>query len=78
MSEPSPNVVVIAGPNGSGKTTTAPAFLPGHLGIEEFVNADAIAYGLSAFHPESVALQAGRIMLNRLQELADDGRSFAF
>jgi len=44
-----PSVVVIAGPNGAGKTTVAPLLLQGVLGVTEFVNADAIGHGLSAF-----------------------------
>lgn len=77
-SRASPNVVVIAGPNGSGKTTAAPALLRDCLGVKEFVNADVIAQGLSGFSSESVALQAGRIMLERLKELAAEGADFAF
>lgn len=71
-------VVVVAGPNGAGKTTTAPRLLQGALAVSEFVNADAIAQGLSAFRPESVALTAGRIMLARIDQLAQDRASFAF
>lgn len=73
-----PNVVVIAGPNGAGKSTVAPALLREHLGIGEFVNADTIARGLSAFNPERAALYAGRIMLARLHELAAQRADFAF
>ena len=73
-----PDLVVIAGPNGAGKSTAAPRLLRDRLDIEEFVNADAIASGLSAFLPESVAVEAGRIMLGRLAELANAGRDFAF
>ena len=73
-----PKVVVIAGPNGAGKSTTAPAILRDALRVHEFVNADPIAAGLSAFSPESVALAAGRIMLDRVHELAHEGRDFAF
>jgi predicted ABC-type ATPase len=65
-----PHVILLAGPNGAGKTTTAQAILSGALGVSEFVNADAIARGLSAFRPEDVAMQAGRVMLRRLRELA--------
>jgi predicted ABC-type ATPase len=43
-----------------------------------FVNADVIAQGLSGFDPESMALQAGRIMLQRLHALAEQRASFAF
>jgi predicted ABC-type ATPase len=75
---PMPKVVVIAGPNGAGKSTTAPAILRDALKVHEFVNADTIASGLSAFSPESVALAAGRIMLDRVHELAREGRDFAF
>jgi predicted ABC-type ATPase len=73
-----PNVIVIAGCNGSGKSTAAPALVRDYLGMAEFVNADLIAQGLSGFGAESVARQAGRIMLGRLRELADKRADFAF
>ena len=73
-----PSVVVLAGPNGSGKSTTAPALLSGTLGVTEFVNADVIAQGLSAFNPLAQALEAGRIMHARVRELAAQRVSFAF
>ena len=73
-----PSVVVIAGPNGAGKSTVAPALLSEYLGIGEFVNADVIARGLSAFNPEGAARHAGRVMLARLHELAAQGADFAF
>lgn len=74
----SPNVVIVAGPNGAGKSTAAPRLLRDYLGIKRFVNADVIAQGMSGFAPEAVALQAGRVMLARLRELADEHVSFAF
>ncbi|MBI5143167.1 MAG: zeta toxin family protein [Nitrospirae bacterium] len=73
-----PHIVVIAGPNGSGKSTTAPFLLNGALQVKEFVNADIIAQGLSAFNPEMTAFQAGRIMLERLHFLANRRADFAF
>ena len=73
-----PNLVVIAGPNGAGKSTAAPLLIGKRLGIAEFVNADVIAAGLSAFSPESVAFESGRIMLKRLDALAESGVDFAF
>ena len=73
-----PTVVVIGGPNGAGKSTAAPFLLKGAFGVLEFVNADQIAVGLSAYASESVAFEAGRIMLRRLHELARAGKSFAF
>ncbi|MBI3468731.1 MAG: AAA family ATPase [Planctomycetes bacterium] len=76
MSNP-PQLVVLAGPNGAGKSTSAAALLE-TLGITEFVNADTIARGLSSANPEQVAISAGRIMLRRLKELADQRADFAF
>src|ERR1035441_5378365 len=61
MSTPGPNLVVVAGPNGAGKTTAAADVLAGALAVQEFVNADIIAKGLSSFRPDSVAFDAGRI-----------------
>lgn len=72
------NLFIIAGCNGAGKTTASFTILPEILGCKEFVNADEIAKGLSPFQPETVAFEAGRIMLNRLDELIEDGNDFAF
>jgi len=73
-----PDVIVIAGPNGAGKSTLAPHLLRDALGIFEYVNADTIAQGLSAFAPETAAIEAGRVMLHRLYELAKERKDFAF
>lgn len=73
-----PAVVALAGANGAGKSTTGPALLRDTLGITEFVNADVIAQGLSAFDPEGAAIAAGRVMLARLRELADRRVDFGF
>ena len=78
MSESRPQVIVISGPNGAGKTTAAQTLLRGSLRVPHFVNADWIARGLSAFEPDSVALEAGRLMLNRLKQLGESRASFAF
>ena len=56
----------------------APSLLQGTLGVTEFVNADQIARGLSAFNPEGAAIAAGRVMLARMQELSRQHLSFAF
>jgi len=78
MSDEQPQVIIIAGPNGAGKTTLAPFLLRDRFRTSAFVNADAIASGLSAFEPENVAIEAGRIMLRRLHELSEQSQSFAF
>ncbi|KJH72178.1 zeta toxin family protein [Aliterella atlantica] len=73
-----PNIYVVGGANGSGKTTTAQIILPNFLEVFEYVNADEIATGLSMFNSESVAILAGRLMLARLEALAASGVDFAF
>ncbi len=73
-----PFLYIIAGCNGAGKTTASYTILPEMLNCKEFVNADSIAAGLSPFNPESVAFEAGRIMLNRINELLEEGSDFAF
>ena len=73
-----PSLVVLAGPNGAGKSTAAPFLLRDALAVTEFVNADRIAQGLSAFNPEAVAIEAGRLMLARLDDLARRHETFAF
>jgi hypothetical protein len=78
MSTSGPNIIIVAGPNGAGKTTTAADILVGALSVEGFVNADIIAKGLSSFQPESVAFDAGRIMLQRLHHLSEQRADVAF
>ena len=72
-----PNLYIIAGCNGAGKTTASYTILPEMLSCSEFVNADEIARGISPFNPESVAIQAGRIMVERVRGLIDNGTDFA-
>jgi predicted ABC-type ATPase len=72
------DLVVLGSPNGAGKTTAAERLLPADLNIREFVNADEIARGLSPFNPEGSAVLAGRLMIQRIRDLAKSGESFAF
>jgi len=72
-----PNLYIIAGCNGAGKTTASFTILPGLLNCREFVNADSIAAGLSPFNPEGVAIEAGRLMLLRIEELLKGKVDFA-
>lgn len=69
---------MIAGPNGSGKTTTAMSLILETDSLYEFINADEIAKGLAPMHPESTALTASKLMLKRLRELVDNNKNFAF
>ena len=73
-----PRCVVIAGPNGTGKTTFAREFLPTDRGIVHFVNADLIATGLSPLRPELAARSAARLVLGELDRLSATGTDFAF
>jgi hypothetical protein len=70
--------MVIAGPNGAGKTTFAADFLPEFVRCREFLNADMIAAGLSPFSPEKQNVRAGRLLLERIEELASAGENFSF
>jgi predicted ABC-type ATPase len=71
-------VIIIAGPNGAGKTTFGREFLPAEAALPVFINADLIAAGLSPFDPGAAAIRAGRMMLQEIDRLAAEGRSFAF
>jgi predicted ABC-type ATPase len=73
-----PDLIVVAGPNGAGKSTAAPFLLQGAMHVDNFVNADVIAQGLCAYQPETAAISAGRIMLDRIHALADARANFAF
>jgi predicted ABC-type ATPase len=72
------NVYIIAGPNGTGKTTFARMFLPEYAKCQNFVNADMIAQGLAPFKPYSAAIKAGRLVLQQIDEFAKRGIDFAF
>jgi predicted ABC-type ATPase len=72
------NLYIISGCNGAGKTTASFSILPELLKCKEFVNADEIAKGISPFNPESVSIEAGRIMLERINDLINKGETFAF
>jgi predicted ABC-type ATPase len=78
MTEEQPQLRIIAGPNGSGKTTFVRKFLPRYAEVRNFVNADMIAAGLSPFAPETVAVTAGRLMLTEIRRLIDQRATFAF
>lgn len=71
-------VYIIAGPNGSGKTTFAKTFLPDYAKCSNFVNADLIAQGLAPFDSRAAAIKAGKIVLQQISEYANRGVDFSF
>ena len=71
-------VYIIAGPNGSGKTTFAKLFLPDYVNCPNFVNADLIALGLAPFKPRAAAIKAGKLVLQQIHEYSERGVDFAF
>jgi len=72
------NVYIIAGPNGSGKTTFAKTFLPEYAKCPNFINGDLIAQGLSPFSPQQVVIKAGKLVLQQIEELSAKGVDFGF
>ena len=76
--QPQPQVAILGGINGAGKTTASQRILRDAMRIPVFTNADAIARGLNAFDPESEAVQAGRVMLTHMHAMVAARRSFAF
>ncbi|HEY6348136.1 MAG TPA: zeta toxin family protein [Candidatus Angelobacter sp.] len=71
-----PNIYIVAGPNGVGKTTFSREFLPRYAICKNFINADLIAAGLAPFSPESVAIHAGRLVLEEIERLASQQIDF--
>ncbi|MFH1504969.1 MAG: zeta toxin family protein [Candidatus Omnitrophota bacterium] len=74
----SKNVYIIAGPNGSGKTTFAKTFLPEYASCERFINADLIAAGLSPFSPQQAAVKSGKLVLGQIKEYSENVVDFGF
>lgn len=73
-----PEVFIIAGPNGVGKTTFAQEFLPNYADCRNFINADLIARGVSPFSPEAAAFRAGRLLLAEVDRRVKRGEDFGF
>ncbi len=72
------SVYIIAGPNGSGKTTFAKTFLPEYAKCDHFINADLIALGLSPFSPQQVAIKSGKLVLEQIKEYSENNLDFGF
>ena len=73
-----PRCIVIAAPNGAGKTIFAREYLPSIAGLIHFVNVDLIAGGISPLRPELAAITAGRLVLRELDRLVESKADFAF
>ena len=71
-----PVIYLFGGSNGAGKTTFARAYLPNENPDARFLNADEIARGLSPFSPQTMALKAGRLMLEEVRGCIEARRSF--
>jgi predicted ABC-type ATPase len=72
------DVFMIGGANGAGKTTAAIELLPKYMNVFEFVNADEIAHGLNPIKPETANMMAGRMMIERIEDLINARKNFAF
>jgi predicted ABC-type ATPase len=73
-----PNLYIIAGCNGAGKTTASFTVLPEMLQCDIFINADEIARGLSPLKPELSSIEAGRLMLKKINDYIALQKDFAF
>lgn len=73
-----PAAFIIAGPNGAGKTTFAREFLPNYADCRDFLNSDLIAQGISPFAPASMAIRAGRLMLEEIGSRMEKRVDFGF
>ncbi len=71
-------IQLIAGPNGSGKTTFAEAFIVHSKPSVPFLNPDIIAAGFGTANPEKSSFVAGRVLLTDIKTKIQNGESFAF
>jgi predicted ABC-type ATPase len=76
--KPKPNCYIVAGSNGAGKTTFATEFLPRYAECTNFINPDLIARGLSPFDPNAALVRAGRLVLERINQMSRARSDFAF
>jgi predicted ABC-type ATPase len=77
MQRPQPQVWIVAGPNGVGKTTYAFRHIKAVSGSARFVNLDEIARGLSPLDPSAEQQRAARVALELTRSLIGEGRSFS-
>ncbi|MCP3660434.1 MAG: hypothetical protein GY830_09075 [Bacteroidetes bacterium] len=70
----SKQIYIVAGANGSGKTTISKELLKEEQ--LEFLNADEIAYQINSTNIDKVKLSAGKIFFKKLKEYIDNESSF--
>ena len=69
-----PTIIILGGPNGAGKSTCAAILIPDFV---PFINADEIAKTLPNFPSPAADVEAGRILLRRMDECAEQYADFA-
>lgn len=72
-----PFIIVIAGPNGVGKSTFASLYLQLIPDCREIIDPDAIARTLSGMTAGSRQIRAGRMAIERTKQLIENRDSFA-
>lgn len=72
-----PRLYILAGCNGSGKTTASYTLLPEMLECREFVNSDEFAKSLSPFNPSAASVSASRYMLLKIRYLLSRHADFS-
>ena len=74
-----PKVIeIVAGPNGSGKTTFASVYLLGDQGRLTYLNPDRIAQGIAPLDFEKASFHAGRVLISEIKSMIGRSESFAF
>src|SRR5687767_10103992 len=76
--ENSPQINIVAGPNGSGKTTFAESYLVTTLENAVFLNPDLIAFGMSPGDSEKASFQAGRVLISEIKGRIEKRESLSF
>jgi predicted ABC-type ATPase len=75
---PTKKINIVAGPNGSGKTTFARSYFARDPAVSVFLNPDLIAAGISPLDHEQASFQAGRVLLADIKSRLANGESFGF
>lgn len=75
---PVKTIEIVAGPNGSGKTTFGKVYLVGEMGRSVYLNPDLIGSGISPLDFEKASFHAGRVLIEEVKAMIIRGESFAF